>query len=283
MNDEEIAGNLVYGHRNGARNLWIGGGEPTIHKKLTMLIRLAIKTGYRRIKIQSNGMMFSYREFCEKCLEAGATEFNVSIKGKNAEDHDWMTRVKGSHAAMVKGIENLKQLGARVEGDILITAKTVPFLTEIVREFHSIGVDGFDFWYLSLRDAADGGARELLPSLETVGPAMLEALSAGRALGISHLANYHVPACFLPGCEKYCVPAASLRLLVCNPGGYRFMLEESPMEKGVFLDGCDGCKWLGSCPGFRQEYIEIFGTDGFPPKKFHSSRSGKKRTPRERR
>jgi len=265
MDDSEITENLLQGKKSGATRLWLSGGEPTIQKKLANIAKVATKTGYSTIKIQSNGMMFSYREFCEKCLEAGINEFNVSIKGHDAKSHDWMTQKQGAFDSVIKGIENLKDLGAYVEADILISSITLDHLKEMVSMFRDMGVDGFDFWYLCLAGIEDTRIRDLLPSLHEVGPALSAALEEGRRLKTVHMNNYHIPACFLPGLEKYCVPAFELGLLVCNPGGYRFMLEESPMEKGEFLDECRQCRWLTRCPGFRRDYLEVFGPKGLPP------------------
>lgn len=266
MNESEIMENLLYGRKHGAGKLWLSGGEPTINKKIINIVKTAKKTGYGTIKIQSNGMMFSYKDFCEKCLEAGADEFNISLKGRSARDHDWMTRMDGSFDALMKGIDNLKELGAYVEADILITTRTLPHLKEMVADFRSMGIDGFDFWYLSLYDIGGKKLRELLPPLHEVGPALTAALKEGGRLKTGHLNNYHIPACFLPEAEQYCVPAFELELLVCNPGGYRFMLEESPMEKGIFLDGCTGCRWINKCAGFRRDYLDVFGEKGLPPR-----------------
>ena len=217
------------------RKLWLSGGEPTINKSLFKTVKLAKEIGFKTIKIQSNGIMFSYKDFCEKCIKSGINEFNLSIKGHNAKDHDWMTLVKGSYEHLQTGLKNLKDLGAYVEADILITTRTVPYLEEMVSDYHSLGVDGFDFWYLCLNDIADKKLHELLPPLSEVGPALSAALKKGKELGIKHLYNYHIPACYLPGLRRYCVPATELDLMVCNPGRYRFILYRSPMEKGVFF------------------------------------------------
>ena len=51
------------------------GGEPTIHSNFLKLVNYAREIGYKKIQIQSNGRMFSYRSFMKECISAGATEF----------------------------------------------------------------------------------------------------------------------------------------------------------------------------------------------------------------
>ena len=51
-------------------------------------------------------------------------------------------------------------------------------------------------------------------------------------------------------CEFF---AADLDLLVANPDGYSFWLEESPIEGGHYFERCGGCAPRGRCGGVREE------------------------------
>jgi hypothetical protein len=76
----------------------------------------------------------------------------------------------------------------------------------------------------------------------------------------------HLPPCVLEPADWQCLfIARELRLLVADPGGFSFMLEESPFEGGVYLDRCDLCIWKDRCDGLRQDYLDTHGDAEFQP------------------
>lgn len=85
-------------------------GEPTLNKRLSVFIALAKKLGYKSIGIQTNGRLLGYKDFCLNLIEAGATEFGVSIHGSNRLIHESLTRTPGGFAQTYSGLENLVAL-----------------------------------------------------------------------------------------------------------------------------------------------------------------------------
>jgi len=90
------------------------GGEPTLRENLDILIIYAKELGYKKITIESNGRTFSYNEYCQKLIEAGANKFIINLFGKTAKEHDKITKVKGSFEQAVEGIKNLRELNQKV-------------------------------------------------------------------------------------------------------------------------------------------------------------------------
>jgi hypothetical protein len=54
-------------------------------------------------------------------------------------------------------------------------------------------------------------------------------------------------------------------MIIANPGGHRFRLEESPMEGGIYTDRCGSCRVRAECPGIRVDYVTRFGDAEFQP------------------
>lgn len=72
MTTGEVFRTLRDGRSAGARWLWLGGGEPTLRKDLFAIAAEARKLGFQRIKLQTNGMLLSYPEFMQRCVDWGS-------------------------------------------------------------------------------------------------------------------------------------------------------------------------------------------------------------------
>ncbi len=63
-------------------------GEPTIHPKIIEYVRLARDMGYSCIQIMSNGRKYKDIAFVQELIDAGITDFMISIHGSTANMHD---------------------------------------------------------------------------------------------------------------------------------------------------------------------------------------------------
>jgi len=266
MTTDEVFENLIIGRNLGARHLWLGGGEPTLRKDLLRIVRRARRLGYQRIRLETNGMMLAYGEFARACIEAGINEINFAIKGHAASLHDGLTRTPGSFELMMRGIEWIGDLAVPMEGDVLIYRNTARLIPDMVRFFTDAGIKGFNLWLFSAADQGPKKLANLVPRICDVVPFITRTLDLGISDDPGFVTSLHTPPCTIPESYRRCTfKAADLNLLVANPGGYRFMLEQSPIEGGHYLARCKGCGLRGDCGGIRLDYIEIHGDAEFQP------------------
>jgi len=265
MSAEEIAGWLSRSREGGARHVWFGGGEPTLHPDLIRSIERARYLGYRRIRIQTNGIRFAYLPFARRCLEAGANEFSLSIKGADADVHDQITRNPGSFDRLIEGTRNLVEAGARVEGDILITTLSMPGLADAVERFAALGLCRFTFWLASRFGMESEGIEDLLPRMTDLMPHMESAFQAADRAKVA-ATTLHTPPCVLkPEYRKRYVHSGTWKLNVITPRSEPFAAEESPIEGGVYPEGCAACALRPDCLGLRRDYLDLFGAEEFSP------------------
>lgn len=265
MSSREIAAWLRRGRERGATGVWFGGGEPTLHPNLGSALARARQLGYRRIRLQTNGLRFAYPEYAERLVERGLGEVSVPIFGAGEEEHDAFARGEGSFALLQRGLTNLRRLGVRLEADLLITAQNMAGLADSVQSLSAAGVVGFNFWLVSMHgiDAAEHQHR--VPAMAELTPHLSRALAAADELGLD-AATLHTPPCVLPEQHRAAyIHAGAWRLLVVTPGNDSFMAEESPMEGGVYVDACAGCSWRERCLGLRADYLQLHGPAGFEP------------------
>lgn len=266
MSSREIVAELEAARRRGATSLWLGGGEPTLRKDLAGVVRAAKRLGYTRIKLQTNGMRLAYPDYTRALAEAGVTEINFAIKGATAASHDRLTRTPGCHELMVRGMRETRALGLQMEGDILVYRSNAAELPEMVRTYTAEGLGRYNVWLFSATDQGDRELSGQVPKLADVVPHLTRAMDLGLSDRPDFITSLHTPPCTVPESHHATLfHAADLNLLVANPGGYRFFLEESPIEGGHYLERCGACAWRARCGGVRVDYLKVYGDAEFRP------------------
>jgi len=92
----------------------ISGGEPTLNPDLMNIMSQLIKKG-KQVMLKTNARRLCYPAYCKKLFDSGLRKISVSVYNNNAESHDNVTNVTGSFDQTIKGINNWKKLGGKVE------------------------------------------------------------------------------------------------------------------------------------------------------------------------
>jgi cyclic pyranopterin phosphate synthase len=259
MKTHDALGWLAWGRRQSAAGLWLGGGEPTLRDDLLGLVRAAKKLGFRDVAVQTNASRLSYAHYADALVAAGVTHVRVNLKSADAALHDRLSGEDGTHARALSAIGLLR---GRVElaADVLLTRETAPGVAQTVALAARSGVKEVALWLFS---AADGGPLDEIPRITDLLPALGQAVEVARAEGID-LASFHTPPCTLPADLRGVFrPAASLGLVVVDPGGRPFAVAESPVEGGAYVEGCEECPERERCPGPREDYRRAWGDAEF--------------------
>lgn len=259
MSSAEIAQWLKQGRRDGAQHLWLSGGEPTLRKDFLATLRAARQHGYQRIKVQTNGMLFAYAGFAERAVAAGMNEVNLLLKTQDPARHDALNRTRGGLQTLHAGLAQLRETSVRLEGDVLLTSETVRELPDLVRHYAGLGLRHFNLWLFSLADQGAADLRALVPRLDDALPFILEARAIAQAHGAT-MTSLASPHCTLPTAAwDLLFDAAGMDMLVVNPGGHAFRMEDSRLEAGVFHAPCATCAVRSVCHGLRPDYVSVHG------------------------
>ncbi len=179
---EEIKRQILDGRRAGATRLILSGGEPTIHPNYVDFIKLGARAGYRKIQTVTNGRIFSYQEFLDRCVSAGLSEITFSLHGPNARIHDALVGVKGAFDEEIVGLKNALADGRLIVNvDIVINRANVPHLAEMLEKFIALGVREFDLLQVVPFGRAFTDGRDILfYDLEEMRPHLLAALEYSK-------------------------------------------------------------------------------------------------------
>lgn len=174
---DDVKKQILDGKKAGAQRLILSGGEPTMHPNYIDFIKLGKLAGYRKIQTVTNGRKFMYREFLDRCLEAGLDEITFSLHGPNAKIHDALVGVKGAFEQETQGLRNALDDGRPIVNvDIVINRGNVKHLNAMLTLFYSWGVREFDLLQvIPFGNAFREGKDILFYDLEEMRPHLLEA------------------------------------------------------------------------------------------------------------
>jgi MoaA/NifB/PqqE/SkfB family radical SAM enzyme len=260
---EEIKKDLI-DSRERCDGVVFTGGEVTIRKDFFKMVKLAKKLGYKRIQIQTNGRMFSSLDFCKKALEAGATEFSPALHGYCAEQHDSLTRAKGSFEQTVKGIKNLKSLGAEVLTNTVIVEGNYRNCREIAKLLVELEVNQFQLAFVHPMGNALKNFDMVVPKMSIAAPYMHKGLQVGIDAG-KKVMTEAIPYCLMGKYSNYVaekiIPETEIKEFQ-NTNKFSELRQKEGKKK---FPQCKECVYNSQCEGPWKEYPEKMGDSEFKP------------------
>jgi len=252
---------LLEARATGLSFVVFSGGEVTTRPDLVSLIKMARGFGFTDIQLQTNGRHFADPKNCDSVIEAGVTEFLISIHGFDADTHDWHTRQPGSYSQTVMGIRNLVNKGAVVLTNTVITKRNYTHLANIVRLVASLGVSTIQLAYLHLVGTAAIRADELLVRKKHVSTYVCRALDEETSSRTYKMVEA-IPYCLLPGHEQFCADLYATTTYLRQNKEFGAYDKSIVRAKGP---RCKECNLDEICYGPWKEYPDLFGWDEFVP------------------
>ena len=126
----------VRGHR-----VRLAGREPTMREDLPALVAALGPAGATGIEVETNGRMLGYPRHVRALRDAGVTRLVIKLFGRDEATWDHHTRVPGSFAQTMRGIETVRRVAPRID----LVAVVVPRraagagLQELVEFAHELG------------------------------------------------------------------------------------------------------------------------------------------------
>lgn len=259
-----IKDELVMARKN-CTDVVFTGGEPTIHKDFFRLILLAKALGFRNIQLQTNARMFAYREFAKDAVSSGINNFCIALLGHKPYLHDLLTGVKGSFKQLLKGVENLKTLGADISDNTVITKKNYKYLGDIAKFLVSLGVRQYQFAFIHPLGNAKTNFRTIVPRFKEVMPYVKKGLDIGIKNKVIVMTEA-IPYCFMKKYECYVaekiIPETEVFDADLHIDNYSESRKTNGKAKGP---NCKSCDYDHLCEGPWKEYPEYFGWEEFRP------------------
>ena len=87
--------------------LTISGGEPTLDPRLPRIVAMARRKGWRRFKLQTNGLLLARTGLLGKLIRGGVRMYMVSFHSHRPELYDKITGSRGHFTRAVEGLTRL--------------------------------------------------------------------------------------------------------------------------------------------------------------------------------
>lgn len=247
----------------GYENVNIHGGEATVLPEFPEILQKIKELGYPQVSLQTNGRKMADFEYTKMLYDLGVKLFVISMHGKDAAQHDYVTRVDGSFDEAIQGIKNAKLVGAKVRTNTVVYKNNINDLSEIAKMIMSLHVDHINISAMHPVGKAYQNFNSVCPRYTEIQKAVFDMVDTCVA-GNTVVTLEGFPNCMIPGYEKYMIDweENKFKLLFHN-----FLLEDYAnfMEKQTKkrMEVCKDCIKKGVCGGAYKEYLEFFGDEEF--------------------
>lgn len=245
--------------------LVLTGGEPTLRDELAGWVALARELGFRRVEVQTNGRMLSYKGFVTRMVEAGVGAFQIALHGHEAAVHDWHTQAEGSFEQAVRGIQRARAHDVQVLVTTVVTRSNFRHLPEIAALALSLGASG---WRVSAARPVGLAAAALVatvPRYEQLAAPLQRALGLWRRVRRPATVK-GVPACVLGGDERGVVELRSaLAEAHLEAAAGEPVRQAAAEDRMVHAEACARCDLRERCPGVPLLYDRRYGAAELQP------------------
>lgn len=152
----------------GGEGLRLTGGEPLCHPDWLELIRFSRSTGFSRLALQTNGMLFTDKHVAVLHeIDFTGLSIQISLDGATPAAHD-LVRGAGAYAGTLAGIQKLAQAGFAGRISLFMTEmrhnlEDIPALLELADSF---GINGFSSGTLVVGGRASEGSAVAPPDCD---------------------------------------------------------------------------------------------------------------------
>lgn len=232
-------------------NVWLVGGEPTLHAELPQLLQAQRANGRSRVGLVTDGLALADEAALEPLLSAGLSDVRIHLHAARLDAHDFMVQRKGAARRALQALKALKRLGARCELSAQLARVNANGLSDLVELAAELGIRALHVDRLILPDSAREQAISLLLRLPLAEPALELAAAKASALGVQ-LSLRGFPHCFMGRSAPLSPPAETVQYLI-DPAWSRaaWLPSAEPALR------CNDCS--GSCAGAPPDYIARFG------------------------
>tara|TARA_Y100000031_G_C8241257_1_gene395806 strand:+ start:1282 stop:2136 length:855 start_codon:yes stop_codon:yes gene_type:complete len=240
------------------------GGEATLRSDLADLASYAKSVGIPHIEVQSNGRMYSYKEYCQKLINSGVNSFVISLHSHKEKVHDKMMGVPGTYKQVIKGIKNLNDLGQTIKVNIVLTRFNYQHLEEFVEFLLDFDIGEIRFTMAMIEGNVLTNPKKIIPKMSLVGLHICRSIDIVKGKINSYV--YNMIPCLLKNHEQYINDLGQLDTLLIGPE-FESSLDETRKGKKVKAKVCQKCKYDNICYGVWKKYAELFGLSEVKPVK----------------
>jgi len=252
----QLKSSIIDFRKQGYESVCLNGGEPTIRKCLIDLVKLANYIGFKKIKIQTNGIMFSKKDFLDKIEKAGVNSIGITFSSAKKTDYEQDTDFHGSFELLLNALENLKKSKIEIEIDIIITKSNYHSLKNIAEFLLGYNVKKINLKFVGIGGNAKLNASKIVPNINEISPSLKECLDFCSQKNIKCSVEYF-PHCIIKEHSDKMINIEKTEISIIE-GKKSFDFKENLKNDYFKPEACRKCSVNKKCPGISKEYTKIY-------------------------
>ncbi len=210
---------------DGKKKIYLTGGEPLLYTGLYKLINdmqmqisdVSIGMFTSGIVWKSNEAKAISKEHARRLASCGLKVCYLSVYSHLEQDHDWMTRLQGSHKLLNDSISHLQAAGIETRFNSVVTKKNMLYFNDIIRLAESMKITEVRILKLIRHGRANEHWREIGVSEQDYRNLILNVLKRENKVRITASGIVDILPC-RDGCKKFFCPAGKEIIYVTNDG-----------------------------------------------------------------
>jgi|GEM_PF-4060288 len=244
----------IHAARGKFQEIEFSGGEFLVRRDALTLIMVCRKAGFKGVAFGTNGKLLANPDFARAVVNAGADNINFSLHGFKPETHDALTGCPGSHALLMKGIDNVVKAKAKQARVIFVITK------QNYREMPAVAalfagkktIDNVAFTLVRpMEYFTPEQSRAIVPRVSEIVP-FLRAASAFSKTEI----RYVPPCIFEKGSRRSAGTKHAIYGIPRVKSPYLFNYLSDNMGFGK---SCAYCRKAADCSGIWKTYLSLYG------------------------
>lgn len=230
------------------------GAEATLRPDLAAIVsRARDEGGFEHVRMQTNARRLRDRDYLQTLVDAGLTEYFVSIHAPTAALDAQLTRRQKSFDEMRAGIGNILEAGALLISNTCVTSENYRELPLLAEFLLAEGVPESQIWnFVEFGDIGQGASH--VPFAKSI-PPLLEATRTLKAGGNAVSLSWW-PACLL-GEHRDVIDNHRAFTLIDSVFADR--MRTSGEFSCAHQDRCEA--FVGPCVGLHERYLAVLGDD----------------------
>lgn len=261
LNNKEIYLELLRLKNIGVEGIILTGGEPTLVRNINRIIILIKNIGFKKIYMQTNGMIFSNTEYLKNFLFEHIDTFLIPLYSHNYKISDAVTKTPNSFNQTVKGIKNLISNNKKIIINHMISKFNYDDLNKfsdfINNEFSNKVTISISYIQPNGRSY---NKKELVPKMSKITILMVNFMEQLKENNINFfLSEGCPPVCFYENYKEYHIEYYKLKNKIFDNSYIPNIKNKQKSKK------CKLCIYTDFCLGVWKNYKDLYGFDEINP------------------
>jgi cyclic pyranopterin phosphate synthase len=233
--------------RESSQNIILTEGEPTLRNDFFDILSYCKKLKFKRISIQTNGIIFADKGFTQKVVDIVGSNLDVclSLHAHNSDLYKKLAQYDGFEEVL-QGIKNLAKNDIKLRSNTVVMQYNYVHLSSIIDVLSDSGIIENELMLVHPRGSAWHNKKDVIPDINNISHYLKTAIKDGKKRG-QKISLESFPFCTVG--EDYCN--------YCIEKKFSKELVKRHRRLKTISERCYGCKYIKQCPGVWSAYLEL--------------------------